>query len=302
MEWHSGSRSHSHSRSRPPQLHLNTTGTFEFDDPTGTAAYANAHAGNVEGGVAIPPSVCAPGQGAGGTGSGGSGSGRSLLTRSLQIFSESPPVVGYGGWSSGLGRPAPPPQVRELLVGQPTVSSEERQQQQQQQQSEQQEARDEEEFGGFMPHSLPAYHLGFSFAPPPTTTANGSANGTIASPYGKHVRSTSFDPINSVDGSAASDLHRRPQLPKVPESALVCYLVCVCVDCETKSTTRANAGPSLARRSLLSLLSHPRTASYPASLPPTRRASAIRRLATLSMPDLNNNNNNNSSSSSSNRA
>ena len=63
-------------------------------------------------GVAIPPSVQGAGgacSGSGGACSGGSGSGRSLL-RILQVFSESPPVVGYGGWTgiSRLGAPPPP--------------------------------------------------------------------------------------------------------------------------------------------------------------------------------------------------
>jgi len=113
MDWRPGSRSQS--RSRPSQLHLQTTGIhgFDFDDTTSNNGSAST-AANVEGGVAIPQSVHANGQGAGGACSGGSGSGRSLLTRSLQVFSESPPVVGYGGWTglSRLGAPPPQPQHR----------------------------------------------------------------------------------------------------------------------------------------------------------------------------------------------
>jgi len=97
----------------------------------------------------------------------GSGSGRSLLTRSLQVFSESPPVVGYGGWT-GLSRlGAPPPQqqhvrqIGEILQPQHTVSSDE-----EQQQADQWEEQDEEDFGGFLSSSLPAFHLGFSFVNP----------------------------------------------------------------------------------------------------------------------------------------
>jgi len=232
MDWHPGSRSHS--RSRPSQLHLHTTGIqgFEFDDATNNNGGANTTS-NTEGGVAIPQSVRANGQGAGGAGSGGSASGRSLLTRSLQMFSESPPVVGYGGWTS-IGRPAAPQQhvrqIGEVVQPQHAVSSDE----QQQQQTEQQEAQDEEDFGGFMSSSLPAYHLRFSFAQPPAATATATAT---ASPFPRHVRSTSLDHTLSGDGSAASELlggHQRPQLPKVPESMLVCHTINIQPESETE--------------------------------------------------------------------
>jgi hypothetical protein len=218
MDWRPGSRSQS--RSRPSQLHLQTTGIqgFEFDDATNNNGNVNTSA-NIEGGVAIPQSVRTNVQGAGGAGSGGSG--RSLLTRSLQMFSESPPV--YGGWTS-IGRPAAPPQhVR--MIGEVVQSPQE----EQQLKTEQQEAQDEEDFGGFMSSSLPAYHLGFSFAQPPAATATTTtATTTAASPFSRHVRSVSLDHSLSGDGSAASELlgsHQRPHPPKVPESSLVCHSV-----------------------------------------------------------------------------
>ena len=230
MDWYPGSRSQS--RSRPSQLHIHTTGmqNFEYDDAAngnvngGANGNGNAGSTQAQGGVAIPQSVRANGQGAGGTGSGGSG--RSLLTRSLQLFSESPPVVGYGGWTS-ICRPTAPQQAQQQQQQQQSVreigqqpqsatSSEE-----QNRQTEQQEAQDEEDFGGFMSSSLPVYPLGFSFARPSSaTTTTTAAN---ASPYAKHVRRTSFDHPLSVDGTATSGQRLHP--PKVPESALVCHLV-----------------------------------------------------------------------------
>jgi len=163
------------------------------------------------------------GQGAGGAGNGGSGSGRSLLTRSLQVFSESPPVVGYGGWTGISRLGAPPPQqqhVRQIggvVQPQHTVSSDE-----EQQQTDQREEQDEEDFGGFLSSSLPAFHLGFSFAQPlaATTTAT-----TTASPFSRHVRRMSLDQTLSGDGSAGSE-RQRPLPPKVPESTLVSHSVC----------------------------------------------------------------------------
>ena len=232
MEWHPGSRSQS--RSRPSQLYLHTAGVqgFEFDDPandnnTNGSANANGNVGNVEGGVAIPQSIRSSGQGAGAAGSGsGSGSGRSLLTKSLQIFGESPPVVGLGGWT-GIGRPPHAQQqvrqIGDVAPSQPGDSSEEHHLK-----TEQLEAQNEEDFGGFLPSSLPAYHLGFSYTQPPTATTTTTTN---ASPYAKHVRSTSFDHSLAMDGNAASEhlggrqVNQRPHPPKVPESALVCHLI-----------------------------------------------------------------------------
>ena len=248
MDWQSGSRSQSHSRSRPSQLHLHTTGMqgFEFDDPANNnnsngSTSTNGNSDDVEGGVAIPQSVRTS-QGAGATGSGGSG--RSLLTKSLQMFGESPPVVGYGGWT-GIGRPpAPPPpqaqvqtqtqqppqsqlrQIGEVVQPQPGMSSEE----QQHLKIEQQEAQDETDFGGFLASSLPAYHhLGFSFAQPPSATTS-TATTTIASPYAKHVRSTSYDHSFAMDDQA----NQRPHPPKVPESTLVCHLIVFSTESSTK--------------------------------------------------------------------
>ena len=62
MDWRPGSRSQS--RSRPSQIHLQTTGIhgFDFDDATSNNGSVNTTA-NVEGGVAIPQSVYASGQG-----------------------------------------------------------------------------------------------------------------------------------------------------------------------------------------------------------------------------------------------
>ena len=135
MDWRPGSRSQS--RSRPSQFHLQTTGIhgFDFDDTTSNNGSVNTTA-NVEGGVAIPPSAHASGQG---VCSGGIGSGRSLLTRSLKVFSESPPVVGYGGWTGISRLGAPPPQqqhvhqIGEAVQLQHAVSSDEEQQQTEQQ-------------------------------------------------------------------------------------------------------------------------------------------------------------------------
>jgi len=228
MDWRPGGRSQS--RSRPSQLHLQTTGIrgFDFDDTASNNGSVNTTT-NVEGGIAIPQSVHANGQGAGGAGSGGSGSGRSLLTRSLQVFSESPPVVGYGGWTgiSRLGAPPPPQQqhvrqIGEVVQPQHAVSSDE-----EQQQTDQREEQDEEDFGGFLSSSLPAFHLGFSFAQPlaatatatTTTTANATAT---ASPFSRHVRRMSLDQTLSGDGSSASE-RQRPLPPKVPESTLVSH-------------------------------------------------------------------------------
>jgi hypothetical protein len=220
MDWRPGSRSQS--RSRPSHLHLQTTGIhgFDFDDTASNSGSVSTTA-NIEGGVAIPQSVRANGQGAGGAGSGGSG--RSLLTRSLQMFSESPPVVGYGGWTNISRLAAPQPQhtmrqIGEVVPPQHATSSDE-----EQQQAEQQEAQDEEDFGGFMSASLPAFHLGFSFAQPLATTATATA-----SPFSRHVRSMSLDHSNSGDGSATLERPggpQRPLPPKVPESTLVSYLI-----------------------------------------------------------------------------
>ncbi len=231
MDWRPGSRSQS--RSRPSHLHLQTTSKhgFEFDDSANSNGSANSSA-NIEGGVAIPQSVRANGQGAGGAGSGGSGSGRSLLTRSLQMFGESPPVVGYGGWTN-ISRLAASQQqqhvrqIGEIVQPQHVVSSDE-----EQQQTEEQEAQDEEDFGGFMSASLPAFHLGFSFAQPLAATGTRTAN-----PFSKHVRSISLDHSLSGDGSAASEHpggHQKPLPPKVPESSLVCDSINVQAESETK--------------------------------------------------------------------
>lgn len=274
MDWRPGSRSHS--RSRPSHLHLQTTSKhgFEFDDATNSNDSPNSTA-NIEGGVAIPQSVRTNGQAAGGAGSGGSGSGRSLLTRSLQMFSESPPVVGYGGWTN-ISRLAASQQqqhvrqIGEIVQPQHVVSSDE-----EQQQTEQQEAQNEEDFGGFMSASLPAFHLGFSFAQP--LTANATAT---ASPFSKHVRRMSFDHTHSGDGSAASELlggHQKPLPPKVPESTLVCDSINTLSESETEcfyfSTTRANAGQK--NRSLI---------PSPAPTPPSR---LVRRNSNSNNPSCN---------------
>ena len=107
------------------------------------------------------------------------------------MFSESPPVVGYGGWT-GLSRlGAPPPQqqhvrqIGEVVQPQHTVSSDE-----EQQQTDQQEEQDEEGFGGFLSSSPPAFHLGFSFAQPLAATSTATAT---ASPFYRHLRRTSLD-------------------------------------------------------------------------------------------------------------
>jgi len=70
------------------------------------------------------------------------------------VFSESPPVVGYGGWTglSRLGAPPPQQHVRqigEVVQPQHAVSSDE-----EQQQTDQREGQDEEDFGGFLSSSL----------------------------------------------------------------------------------------------------------------------------------------------------
>jgi len=125
------------------------------------------------------------------------------------MFSESPPVVGWTNISC-LAGPQQQRQIGEVVQRQHAVSSDE-----EQQQTEQQEAQDEEGFGGFMSFSLPAFHLGFSFAQPLPATAT-----VTVSPFSRHVRSMILDQALSGDGSTASERpggHRRPLPPKVPE-------------------------------------------------------------------------------------
>jgi len=101
MDWRPVSRRHS--RSRPPQLHLQTTGKYGFELPVATNNIGSANStANLEGEFAMPPSVRA-------NGSGDSGSGQNLFKRSLQVFSKSPLVVGYGGWTNISHPTAPPP-------------------------------------------------------------------------------------------------------------------------------------------------------------------------------------------------
>ena len=82
-----GPESRDHSRFNFTGLH-----GVEFDDAASNNGSVSTTA---EGGIAIPPSVCANDQEQEG---GGNGSGRIPLTKGLEMFSENPPVVGYGRW------------------------------------------------------------------------------------------------------------------------------------------------------------------------------------------------------------
>ena len=123
--------SRSQSRSCSSQRYLQTTGIhgFNFDDTASNNGSVSTTA-NIDGGVAIPPSVHANGQGAGGA---GTGEWAESVTRSLKMFSEGPPVVGYGGWTnvSRLASPQQQQHVRqigEVVQRQHAVSSDEEQQ------------------------------------------------------------------------------------------------------------------------------------------------------------------------------